>query len=99
MVRLIGTINEYIRDLGWRKMHNEELHMLYSSPSIIRMTKSRRMRWAGHVARMGMHIGYWWGSQKVRDHWEDLDVGGWTILKWISERYDGTIWIGLISSG
>jgi hypothetical protein len=28
-----------------------------------------------------MHIGYWWGSQKVRDHWEDLDVGGWIILK------------------
>jgi hypothetical protein len=34
----------------WRKLHNEELHMLYSSPSIIRMIKSRRMRWAGHVA-------------------------------------------------
>jgi hypothetical protein len=38
---------------GWRKLHNEELHSLYSSPSIIRMIKSRRMRWAGHVARMG----------------------------------------------
>jgi hypothetical protein len=38
---------------GWRKLHNEELHKLYSSPSIIRMIKSRRMRWAGHVARMG----------------------------------------------
>jgi hypothetical protein len=37
----------------WRKMHNEELHRLYSSPSIIRMIKSRRMRWAGHVARIG----------------------------------------------
>jgi hypothetical protein len=37
---------------GWRKLHNEELHNLYSSPSIIRMTKSRRMRWAGHVARI-----------------------------------------------
>jgi hypothetical protein len=37
----------------WRKLHNEELHNLYYSPSIIRMTKSRRMRWAGHVARMG----------------------------------------------
>jgi hypothetical protein len=35
---------------GWRKLHNEELHNLYSSPSIIRMMKSRRMRWAGHVA-------------------------------------------------
>jgi hypothetical protein len=38
---------------GWRKLHNEELHCLYSSPSIIRVIKSRRMRWAGHVARMG----------------------------------------------
>jgi hypothetical protein len=38
---------------GWRKQHNVELHNLYSSPSIIRMIKSRRMRWAGHVARMG----------------------------------------------
>jgi hypothetical protein len=39
--------------IGSRKLHNEELHNLYSSPSIIRMIKSRRMRWAGHVARMG----------------------------------------------
>jgi hypothetical protein len=53
------------------------------------MIKSRRMRWAEHVARMGrrgMHIGYWWGSQKERVHWEDQDVDGWTILKWILER-------------
>jgi hypothetical protein len=62
---------------------------LYSSPSIIRIIKSRRMRWAGLVARLrrrGMHIGYWRESQKERDHWEDQDVGGWTILKWILER-------------
>jgi hypothetical protein len=38
---------------GWRKLHNEELHNLYSSPSIIRIKESKRMRWAGHVARMG----------------------------------------------
>jgi hypothetical protein len=38
---------------GWRKLHNEELHNLYSSPSIIRILKSRRMRWVGHVARIG----------------------------------------------
>jgi hypothetical protein len=38
---------------GWRKLHNEELHGLYSSPSIIRVIKARRMRWAGYVARMG----------------------------------------------
>jgi hypothetical protein len=38
---------------GWRKLHKEELRDLYSSPSIIRIIRSRRMRWAGHVARMG----------------------------------------------
>jgi hypothetical protein len=38
---------------NWRKLHNEELHTLYSSPNIVRVIKSRRMRWAGHVARMG----------------------------------------------
>jgi hypothetical protein len=38
---------------GWRKLHNEELHNVYFSPNIIRMIKSRRMRWTGHVARIG----------------------------------------------
>jgi hypothetical protein len=55
----------------WRKLHNEELHNFYSSPNIIRMIKSRTMRWAGDVVRMerrGMHIGYWLESQKERDH-------------------------------
>jgi hypothetical protein len=41
---------------GWRKPHNEALHNMYFSPSIIRTIKSRRMRWAGHVARMGENI-------------------------------------------
>jgi hypothetical protein len=74
---------------GWREMHNEELHNLYSSPVIIRMMKSRRMRWTGHVALMGrrrMHIGHLWESQNERDHWEDQDVGERVILKWILER-------------
>jgi hypothetical protein len=55
----------------WRKLHNEELRDLYSSPSIIRIIKSRRMRWTGHVARMGRRgarIDYWWESQRERDH-------------------------------
>jgi hypothetical protein len=38
---------------GWRKLHNEELNNLYYSPRNIRLIKSRRMRWAGHVARLG----------------------------------------------
>jgi hypothetical protein len=56
---------------GWRKLHNEELHNVYSSPSIIRMITLRRMRWGGHIARTGrggMHIGYWWESWKEGDH-------------------------------
>jgi hypothetical protein len=40
-------------DGSWRKVHNDELHDLYSSPYVVRVIKSRRMRWAGHVARMG----------------------------------------------
>jgi hypothetical protein len=54
-----------------RKLHNEELRDLYSSPSIIRIIKSRRMRWTGHVPRMGRRgtlIDYWWESQRERDH-------------------------------
>jgi hypothetical protein len=53
----------------WRKPHDEELHDLYSSPSIIRIMKSRRMRWAGHVARMREKINVYrlfWESQKKR---------------------------------
>jgi hypothetical protein len=46
---------------GWRKLHNDEMHNLNSSPSINRIIKSRRMRWAGHVAQRGRRIciGYW----------------------------------------
>jgi hypothetical protein len=65
---VLRTIFEPKRDEvtgDWRKLHNEELNNLYSSPNIIRKMKSRRMRWAGH---RGMHIGYWRGSQKERDH-------------------------------
>jgi hypothetical protein len=68
---------------GWRKLHNEELHNLYCSPSMIKIIKSRRVRWTGHVARMGrrgMHVEFCWESRKERDHKEDLDVGRRIIL-------------------
>jgi hypothetical protein len=49
----------------WRKLHNEDLNDLYCSPTIVRVIKSRRMRWAGHVVRMGRGeacTGFWWGN-------------------------------------
>jgi hypothetical protein len=69
-----------------RKSHNEELHNLHSSPNIVRVIKSRRMRWAGHVARMGEGRGVYRVLVRIarrrRDHWEDLGVGGSITLRW-----------------
>jgi hypothetical protein len=69
VLRIFGQKGDEVTG-GWRKIHNEELRNLYSSPSIIRIIKSRRMGWARHVARMGrrMHTGYWWESQKKSDY-------------------------------
>jgi hypothetical protein len=64
VLRIFGPKRDEVTG-GWRKLHNEELHNLYSSPSVIRMIKSRRIKWARHVAQMErrrMHIGFWWGS-------------------------------------
>ena len=82
----------------WRRLHNEELNDLYSSPNIVRVIKSRRMRWAGHVAGMDEErgcIGCWWGNRREGDDWGDLGVDGWIILGWISRRWDVGIWTGL----
>ena len=71
---------------------------LYCSPNIVRVIKWRRMRWAGHVARMGEErgrIGSWWGNRRERDQWGDLGVDGWIILGWICRRWDVGIWTGL----
>jgi len=59
-------------DGSWRKLHNDELHDLYSSPNIVRVIKSRRMRWTGHVARVGrgkVFVEFRLGCLKGRDHW------------------------------
>jgi hypothetical protein len=67
----------------WRKLHNEELNSLYSLPNIVWVIKSRRMRWAGYVARMGrgeVCTGFWWGNLRERERWGDPGVDGRIIL-------------------
>jgi len=56
MRRIFGPRRDKVMG-GWSRLHNEELNDLYSSPDIVRVIKSRRMRWAGHVARMGEERG------------------------------------------
>jgi hypothetical protein len=82
----------------WRKLHNEELHDLYSSPNIVRVIKSRRMRWAGHIARIGCRescIRFWWGNLRERDHWGDPGVVGRIKLGRIFRKWDVGLWTGL----
>jgi hypothetical protein len=84
----------------WRKLHNKDLHNLYSSPNIIRMIKSRRMRWAGHVARMGVTrnayrilVGKPEGKRPLgrpRRRWVDNIKMYLTEIEW-----DGVDWIKL----
>jgi hypothetical protein len=93
-------------------VHNEELHNLFPSPSIIKMIKSRRMRWAGHVARMGirgMYIGFWWEGQKERPlgrlkrRWaNNIKMYFWEIvcgvMDWIDLAQDRDRWKALVNT-
>jgi hypothetical protein len=67
----------------WRRLHNEELHNLYASPNVIRESKSRRMMWAGHVARTRemRETTFWLENVKERDYSEDLGIDGKIILE------------------
>jgi hypothetical protein len=72
----------------WRKLHNEELHDLYSSFTIVLVIKPIITRLAGHVARMGRRevcTGLCWGNLRKRDHWGDPGVDG-RILSWIFKK-------------
>jgi hypothetical protein len=97
----------------WRKLHKEELRDLYSSPSIIRIIKSRRMRWAGHVARMGekrnayrLLVGKPDGRRPLgrpRCRWVDnirmyLGEVGWDDVDWIGLAQDRNRWRALVNS-
>jgi hypothetical protein len=112
----IFEIRELKRDEmtgGWRKLHNEELHNLYSSPSIIRIIKSRRMRWAGHVTRMGekrnvyrLLVGKPEGKRPLgrpRRRWIDnikidlLEIG-LNVVDWIGLAQDRYRWRALVKA-
>jgi hypothetical protein len=68
-----------------RRLWNEELNDLYSSPNIIQVIKQRRISLAGHVACTG----FWWGNLSYRSHLEDPGIGGRIILEWIFKNWDG----------
>jgi hypothetical protein len=85
--RIFGSQRE--EDGSWRKLHNDKLHSLYYSLNIVRVIKSTRMRWVGHVARRGsgkVCTGFWLGGPKGRDYLEDLGVGGMITLRWALGR-------------
>jgi hypothetical protein len=91
----------------WRKLQNEGFNALYSSPNIVWVMKSRRMRWAGHVARMGrveVYTGFCCGNLRGRDHLEDQGVDGRIILRWIFRKWDvevrtGSSWLWIGTGG
>jgi hypothetical protein len=90
--RIFGPKSDEVTG-GWRKLHNKELHNLYSFPVIIRMIKTRRMTWAGRVARMlEERVAYRLLVEKTegKNHWEDREIR-WNGIDWIELAQDGDI--------
>ena len=87
----------------WRKLHNEKLNGLYSSPNIVRMKKSRRVRWAVHVARMGERRGVHRvlvGKPEGKRPLRDPGVDGKIILrKWDMGVWTGSSWLRIGTGG
>ena len=81
----------------WRKLHNE-FNDLYSSPNIVWVIKSRRMRWAGHVACIGERRGIYSvlvGKPEGKITWENPSVDERIILRWVFRQWDVGVWTGL----
>jgi hypothetical protein len=98
---------------GWRKLHNKDLHYLCYSPNIIKMIKSKRMKWAGHAARMGekrnayrILVGKSGGNRPLgrpRHRWEDnIKMGlreiGWGVMERIDLAQDRDQWRVLVNT-
>jgi hypothetical protein len=109
--KIFGPKSE--EDGSWRKLHNDELHSLYSSPNIVRVIKSRRMRWEGHVTRTGERRGVYsvlvWDARRKRPlgrhrrRWEDnikmcLRDTGIDGANWIQLGQDGVRWRAFVNT-
>jgi len=105
--RIFGSRRDEVTG-EWRGLHNEELNDLYSSPNIVRVIKSRRMRWAGHVARMGEDRGVYRvlvgkpeGKRPLgrpRRRWVDLQEVRCGYMDWFGLAQDRDRWLTLVSA-
>jgi hypothetical protein len=93
---IIAVMNEEKKAVKRKKQKKRRKEKYIKKKEIEDRKDRNRNKERKKIVRRGMHTGYWWESQKDKDHWEEQDVGGWTILKWISERCVEMVWIALI---